>query len=111
MCTIPLFLGIISSKKILDRETRPEYLLTVTATDGGGLSCTSEVYVTLTDINDCEPQFTQQQYTVSIPENSEVNTLLTRVSATDQDLGMLTFIRISAHVFSHLKLHRMHCIT
>ena len=81
--------GIISTKKILDRETHADFILTVTATDGGGLSCQAEVYVTLTDVNDNEPIFTQFQYTVAIPENAEVNTLLTRVSASDEDLGML----------------------
>ena len=83
--------GIISTKKILDRETHADFILTVTATDGGGLSCQVEVYVTLTDVNDNEPIFTQFQYTVAIPENAEVNTLLTRVSASDEDLGKLSF--------------------
>ena len=82
-----VFLGIISSKKILDRESHAQFILTVTATDGGGLSCQAEVYVTLTDVNDNEPSFTQTQFTVSIPENAEINTLLTKVSASDEDLG------------------------
>ena len=81
--------GIISTKKILDRETHADFILTVAATDGGGLSCQAEVYVTVTDVNDNEPIFTQFQYTVAIPENAEVNTLLTRVSASDEDLGTL----------------------
>ena len=81
--------GIISTKRILDRETHADFILTVTATDGGGLSCQAEVYVTLTDVNDNEPIFTQVQYTVAIPENAEINTLLTRVSASDEDLGKL----------------------
>ncbi len=90
---VPLFVffsGIISSKKILDREEHSEFVLTVTATDGGGLSCQAQVFITLTDVNDNEPRFSQFQYTVSIPENAEINTLLTRVSATDEDLGKFT---------------------
>ncbi len=92
--------GIISSKKILDRETQPQFVLTVTATDGGGLSCQSELFVTLTDVNDNEPTFTQSQYTVSIPENAEINTLLTRVSASDEDLGKMSLLPSSWH--SHI---------
>ena len=86
--------GIISTKKILDRERHFEFALTVTATDGGGLSCESDVYITLTDVNDNEPSFTQFQYTVSIPENAEVNTLLTRVSASDEDLGKPIYVTV-----------------
>ncbi len=65
-----------------------EYHLQVIAKDGGGLSCTMEVYITITDVNDNAPQFSTSQYVVSIPEDAEINTLLTRVAAVDYDLGM-----------------------
>ena len=80
--------GIIVTMRPLDRERKPEYHLTLRAEDGGGLFCTAEVYITLSDVNDNAPTFTMQQYTVAIPENAEVNTLLTRVSASDPDLGI-----------------------
>ena len=56
--------------------------------DGGGLHCTADVYITLSDINDNQPRFSMAEYTVMIAENAEVNTLLTRVSAIDFDLGI-----------------------
>lgn len=56
--------------------------------DGGGLYCTSDVYISLSDINDNPPRFSMSEYTVMIAEDAEVNTLLTRVSAVDFDLGI-----------------------
>ena len=79
--------GIISTRELLDREKEGEYHLSIRAKDGGSRSCTMEVYITITDVNDNEPKFTMTQYVVSIPENAEVNTLLTRVAAVDYDLG------------------------
>ena len=83
-----LISGIISIKNSLDRETDPEYHLTVTATDGGDLFCHADVYIAVTDVNDNAPVFSEYEYTVMIREDAEVNTLLTRVSASDQDLGL-----------------------
>ncbi|ELU08218.1 hypothetical protein CAPTEDRAFT_222745 [Capitella teleta] len=80
--------GIISIKNSLDRETAPDYTLTVTAVDGGGLFCQSEVYIVVTDVNDNAPVFTQTEYTVGISEHAQKNTLLMRVSASDLDLGL-----------------------
>ena len=82
--------GILTTMKILDREKISEYQLTVVAKDGGGRSCSAEMFITISDVNDNAPKFTKTQYTVAIPENAEVNTLLTRVSAADYDLGMQT---------------------
>lgn len=71
----------------LDRETTPHYHLIVKASDGGGLFCTSDVYVTVTDENDNAPQFTENAYAVQVSESAEVNSLLVRVAATDADTG------------------------
>lgn len=71
----------------LDRETTPTYRLTGRAMDGGGLYCSVEVLVELTDVNDNNPVFDQSEYTFTLPENSINNTLLLRVTATDKDKG------------------------
>ena len=71
----------------LDRESVSQYTLTVMATDQGGLFCSAQLYVTVTDVNDNAPMFTQNEYTVTVPEDAPLNTLLTRVTATDADLG------------------------
>ena len=85
--------GIISTRQALDRETVPHYHLIVLAVDGGDLSCSMDVYITLTDVNDNQPVFSQYIYDVSILESAEVNTILTRVSSVDNDLGINRKVR------------------
>ncbi|XP_078459193.1 protocadherin Fat 1-like isoform X2 [Lampetra planeri] len=72
----------------LDREAIPAYALSVRATDGGGRSCQAEILVSLEDVNDNAPQFPASHYAVSVYESTAVETLLTRVQATDSDLGL-----------------------
>uniref|UniRef100_S4RWC7 Cadherin domain-containing protein n=1 Tax=Petromyzon marinus TaxID=7757 RepID=S4RWC7_PETMA len=72
----------------LDREAVPAYALSVRATDGGGRSCQAEILVSLEDVNDNAPQFPASHYAVSVYESTAVETLLTRVQATDSDLGL-----------------------
>lgn len=72
----------------LDRERIDTYHLTAVATDGGGLYCSADVMISLTDINDNAPVFDQSQYTYTLPEDSVNNTLLLRVAATDKDAGL-----------------------
>ncbi|XP_074408570.1 protocadherin alpha-8-like [Zonotrichia albicollis] len=75
--------------KSLDRETIPVHRLVLTATDGGrpSLSGTMELVISVLDANDNAPQFNQSVYKVQILESAEVGTLVTRVNATDPDLG------------------------
>ncbi|XP_063025264.1 protocadherin alpha-2-like [Melospiza melodia melodia] len=75
--------------KSLDRETIPVHRLVLTATDGGrpSLSGTMEVVISVLDANDNAPQFNQSVYKVQLPESAEVGTLVSRVNATDLDLG------------------------
>ena len=63
------------------------YHLLVKATDGGGRSCQAAVALTLEDVNDNAPEFTADPYTITVFENTEPGTLLTRVQATDADAG------------------------
>lgn len=81
--------GVLHTAMRLDRETKQEYLLTATATDGGGLSCMTEVQIFLRDINDNPPEFTGNfRDTLTIQEDARVNTLLTRVTTVDRDTGI-----------------------
>ncbi|OWR45133.1 cadherin [Danaus plexippus plexippus] len=82
--------GAITTNKPLDRETMSGYLLTVTARDGGvpSLSDTTDVEISVVDVNDNEPVFKQQLYTASIIEDALVGTSVTQVGATDADVGL-----------------------
>lgn len=74
---------------LLDRETLAEYTITIMATDSGSPSRSErESFVlSLSDVNDNAPLFTQASYTVEIAENNAPNTPILTVSASDPDLG------------------------
>ena len=79
--------GAVKIAAPLDRELMSDYLLTLTATDGGGRSANATLSITLLDVNDVEPIFSQDEYAVAIPEDSENGTFVVDVSADDPDLG------------------------
>lgn len=82
---------MLTIKGRLDREQQSEYRLQVHAVDGGGRSCTTDVLISIKDVNDNAPQFSNSVYKVSIPEDAKINTLITRLSAIDKDAGQYCF--------------------
>ena len=83
-----LFLGELKTLAPLDREDQATYNLLVKATDGGGRFCQADIVLTLEDVNDNAPEFSADPYTITVFENTEPGTLLTRVQATDVDAGI-----------------------
>ena len=79
--------GIVTIVASLDRETYPEYNLTLNATDGGDLFTNAYLHIVVHDVNDEIPEFTEAPYTVEIPENAQVGTFLLQVIACDYDLN------------------------
>ncbi|XP_075045350.1 neural-cadherin-like [Mixophyes fleayi] len=78
----------------LDREENDSFFLLVEVRDGGGLSTTGTATITILDINDHAPKFTQESWTAVILETSEVHSTVLQVFATDEDVGdnsLLTF--------------------
>nr|CAA64857.1 cadherin-8 [Mus musculus] len=75
----------------MDREAKEEYLVVIQAIDmgghSGGLSGTTTLTVTLTDVNDNPPKFAQSLYHFSVPEDVVLGTAIGRVKANDQDIG------------------------
>nr|XP_054593999.1 protocadherin beta-15-like [Nothobranchius furzeri] len=95
----------------LDREEEREIKLVLTALDGGApqRSGTAVVHVAVLDANDNAPVFSQEVYKASLPENSPLDTLVVRVSATDADEGpngevIYTFDHMSDDHVSHFTL-------
>ncbi|XP_037398794.1 protocadherin alpha-8-like isoform X4 [Pygocentrus nattereri] len=76
-------------KKPLDRESKAEHRLLVTAIDGGNppRSGTLNITITVLDINDNRPLFSQDSYSVILQENVPVGTIAIRINATDLDEG------------------------
>ncbi|XP_006641431.2 cadherin-8 [Lepisosteus oculatus] len=75
----------------MDREAREQYHVVIQAKDMGGhmggLSGTTTVTITLSDVNDNPPKFSQSLYHFSIPENLAVGNAGGRVKANDRDIG------------------------
>ncbi|XP_037550005.1 cadherin-7a isoform X1 [Nematolebias whitei] len=75
----------------MDRETRDQYVLVIQAKDMvgqmGGLSGTTSVTVTLTDVNDNPPQFTHKSYQYTVLESLPVQSVVARIKAADADIG------------------------
>lgn len=81
--------GLISTLATLDREQQQVYQLYVTAKDHGKPSQSSVALVTVTveDLNDNTPRFSQRSYSVSLVENTALNSVILRLRAVDPDEG------------------------
>uniref|UniRef100_A0A1A8QZ99 Cadherin 7, type 2 n=1 Tax=Nothobranchius rachovii TaxID=451742 RepID=A0A1A8QZ99_9TELE len=75
----------------MDRETRDQYVLVIQAKDMvgqmGGLSGTTSVTVTLTDVNDNPPRFSHKSYQYTVLEVLPVKSVVARIKAADADIG------------------------
>ncbi|KAJ8247785.1 hypothetical protein GJAV_G00250320 [Gymnothorax javanicus] len=76
-------------EKSLDREQQAVHRYVLTAVDGGvpQRTGTALLVVKVLDSNDNVPAFDQSVYTVNLPENSPVGTLVIQLNATDMDEG------------------------
>ncbi|XP_040200810.1 protocadherin gamma-B5-like [Rana temporaria] len=76
-------------EKSLDQEIQNVHELILTALDGGNpvRSGTAVIRIIVTDVNDNFPIFSQEEYKVSVNENSVINTTVINVSAMDKDAG------------------------
>ncbi|XP_036135144.1 cadherin-10 isoform X2 [Molossus molossus] len=84
--------GIIrTALQNMNRENREQYQVVIQAKDMGGqmggLSGTTTVNITLTDVNDNPPRFPQSTIHLRVLESSPVGTAVGSVKATDADTG------------------------
>ncbi|XP_029703592.1 protocadherin beta-16-like isoform X7 [Takifugu rubripes] len=84
-------------QKPLDREENEIVSLALTAVDGGEpqMSGTMQILITVLDANDNAPVFTQPVYKGTIAENAAKGTIVTTVSASDNDHGLNSKITYS----------------
>ncbi|XP_054014590.1 fat-like cadherin-related tumor suppressor homolog isoform X2 [Hylaeus anthracinus] len=87
--------GVLKTIGQLDRETQAKYSLTahVQDRDKPSWECSSQLEILVSDLNDNAPKFTMQTYSATLPEDVEVGTLVTKVHATDDDIGINRKIR------------------
>ncbi|KAK2185389.1 hypothetical protein NP493_238g00006 [Ridgeia piscesae] len=70
----------------LDYETKTSYVITVVATDGGGSQGTGTLTVSVTNVNDNTPTFSQSVYEASVAESQAIGTSVAQLAATDGDV-------------------------
>ncbi|XP_053106743.1 protocadherin beta-16-like isoform X2 [Hemicordylus capensis] len=100
-------------EKPLDREKDPQLFLILSAVDGGipKRTGTAQIIIDVLDANDNFPQFGQSVYHVKLTENSMVDTLVTKVEASDRDIGSnaqitYSFSQATENVFRAFKLNK-----
>ncbi|XP_037531495.1 protocadherin alpha-7-like [Nematolebias whitei] len=76
-------------QKQLDREQKTHHSLMLTAIDGGAppRSANLSITVRVLDINDNRPVFSKEVYSVTLRENTPINTIIIKVQTTDLDEG------------------------
>lgn len=76
--------------KELDRETQASYALELVAMDGGNPSRTgtTRINIRVKDYNDNSPVFDRNSFSVDLPEDAPVGTLLLDLNAEDPDEGL-----------------------
>ncbi|XP_051984119.1 cadherin-18-like [Xyrauchen texanus] len=76
----------------MDRESREVYSVIIQAKDMagsvGGLSGSTTINITLTDVNDNQPRFPQKNYQLYVPESAQVGKAVGKIKANDEDLGI-----------------------
>uniref|UniRef100_A0AAQ4PGJ5 Cadherin domain-containing protein n=1 Tax=Gasterosteus aculeatus aculeatus TaxID=481459 RepID=A0AAQ4PGJ5_GASAC len=74
---------------VLDRESIPEYNITITVSDQGSPPLTSrkQINVKVSDVNDNPPEFHQSEYSKTLPENNSPGFSVFTLSARDADSG------------------------
>ena len=82
----------LASGETLDRETTSSFTFTITGVLGSDEVFKEEVTITVTDVNDIAPVFTEDSYSVSVAENITAGATIATVAATDADtVGTLQY--------------------
>ncbi|CAB1440584.1 unnamed protein product [Pleuronectes platessa] len=75
----------------MDREVKEHYQVVIQAKDMagqmGGLSGTTTVSITLSDVNDSPPRFANHSFRMTAVESTEVGGAIGRIKADDPDVG------------------------
>uniref|UniRef100_A0AAR2J7Y9 Cadherin-23 n=1 Tax=Pygocentrus nattereri TaxID=42514 RepID=A0AAR2J7Y9_PYGNA len=82
--------GIVTVARRLDYETTIAYQLTVNATDQDKLrplSSLANLAITITDVQDMDPIFTNLPYSTNVEEEAPLGFEVRKIRAIDQDLG------------------------
>ncbi|XP_032776141.1 protocadherin gamma-A10-like isoform X3 [Strigops habroptila] len=87
--------GAVTLVRSLDFEEGDSYELQVQARDGGGLSDTTSVAITVTDVNDNAPELTMSSVLSEISEDAPPGTVVALLHVQDRDSGENGQVRCS----------------
>ena len=87
----------ILTKRVLDREERPDYVFKLSCKDHGEPALTSSklLNIEVVDANDNVPVFQRNEYRIELDENNGANVTLLQVTARDSDAGPNAQVRYS----------------
>ncbi|XP_029019748.1 cadherin EGF LAG seven-pass G-type receptor 1 isoform X5 [Betta splendens] len=90
--------GWVTVSDELDRETTEFYTFGVEARDHGApaMSSSASVSITVLDVNDNVPTFTEKTYALKINEDAVVGTSVLTVTAVDRDVNSVVTYQISS---------------
>lgn len=94
------YVGVISLKRPLDHEERSSYNMILKAQDSASegeqsLSATTNVFITVGDIQDQPPSFMNAPYSTTVQENTPPGTSIFQIIARDGDTGEPRDIELS----------------
>ena len=105
--TINATTGLITLQKALDRETEDRHIVFVLARDSL-YSAIAEVILNVTDVNDNQPAFNPNTYSLTIVENTLVSSSIVQTFASDPDLGLnstLVYTILSGNTNGHFSIN------
>ncbi|XP_052738209.1 fat-like cadherin-related tumor suppressor homolog isoform X2 [Bicyclus anynana] len=89
--------GAVSARAALDRERRAEWLVPVTASDGGARLAHAAVRVRVGDVNDHAPQFPLREYRAAVRADRAPLLPFLALAARDADAGEHARLRYSLY--------------
>lgn len=99
--------GTLQTVRELDRESRANYVLSVSVDDGES-SENSDVHVAVNDLDDNRPQFPNDVITIFTDENMPTQKISTLISAKDKDIGNVTYGVVGTSRESYSSVFAMH---
>lgn len=80
--------ALISSVKVFDRETDPSPMKVILiAQDTGGLMGSTDVLISIGDLNEFPPRMSKAFYDMEVPDDAAAGYIVGKITATDPDPG------------------------
>lgn len=103
------FTARVALKQPLDFESRPSYIMTISASDGAienRLTTFATVSINVIDVQDQAPVFTNAPYSATVAENTPAGVSILTVKAIDGDVGIPReiFLSLEDEPFGHFEL-------